>query len=228
MESLRRPAVYNRVTYPDYKMDFYTSNVYSKRFKDRVLTTRENPLGYILIDLRKNGCCITARQHKVFAETFQDLLPKSPLVSHYDLQIGKDRHELKTATGFRVICNMVCPDHVDDNRSNNHHSNLMIATQYENIIKCGPSKGRKYKCVFETASGTYQVRIDFKRILDENDNFFSAGKNFKTEEEAALRYNTILEESLLTIFGPDLGPKMYDFAYKNVIETPVQEQLILG
>ena len=227
MESLRRPAVYQGVTYPDYEIDFYTSNVYSKRFKDRVLTTHENRLGYMLINLSKNGCVKNTKQHKLFAETFQDLLLKSPLVSHYDLQIGKDRHELKTATGFRVICNMVCPDHIDDNRSNNHHSNLMIATQYENIIKCGPSKGRKYKCIFETAFGTYQVRIDFKKILDENANFFSASKNFKTEEEAVLRYNTILEESLLTIFGPDLGSKMYDFAYKNVIETPVQEQLIL-
>jgi hypothetical protein len=227
MESLRRLAVYQGVTYPDYEIDFYTSNVYSKRFKDRVLTTHENRLGYTRMNLSNNGYLINARQHKLFAETFQDLLPKSPLVSHYDLQIGKDRHELKTATGFRVICNMVCPDHIDGDPSNNHHSNLMIATQYENIIKCGPSKGRKYKCIFETASGTYQVRIDFKKILDENDNFFSASKNFKTEEEAALRYNTILEESLLTIFGPDLGPKVYDLAYKNVIETPVQEQLIL-
>ena len=227
MESLRRPTVYQGVTYPDYEIDFYTSNVHSIRSNDRVLKTHENPLGYIIVSLCGNGCHINARQHKVFAETFQDLLPKSPLVSHYDLQIGKDRRELKTATGFRVICNMVCPDHIDDNRSNNHYSNLMIATQHENIIKCGPSKAKKYKCVFETASGTYQVRIDFKSILDENANFFSASKNFKTEEEAVLRYNTMLEESLLTIFGPDLGPKVYDFAYKNVIETPVEEQLML-
>ena len=227
MKTFRRPVVYQGVTYPDYEIDFYTSNIHSIRFKDRVLAAHENPLGYIIINVNSNGCRINIRQHKVFAETFQDLLSKSPLVSHYDLQIGEDRHELKTATGFRVICNMVCPDHIDDNRSNNHYSNLMIATQHENIIKCIPKEGRKYKGITKTRSETYQVRIKWENILDEDGNSFYMSKNFKTEEAAALTYNTMLEEAALTVFGPDLGLKMYDFAYKNVIETPVQEQLIL-
>jgi hypothetical protein len=31
----RRPVVYQGVTYPNYEMDFYTSNVYGKCFKDK-------------------------------------------------------------------------------------------------------------------------------------------------------------------------------------------------
>jgi len=228
MESLRRPVVYQGVTYPEYEIDFYTSNIYSKRFGDRLLKPRPDSSNYL-------ACCLKgsvrrhARQHKVLAETFYDLLPKSPLVSHYGLQIGRDRHELLTPTGFTFICNMVCPDHIDDNKSNNHHSNLMIVTQTENIIKCGPKKGKRYKCLykqFQNGNTYNKVQIAFTNILDKNGKTFFASY-FKTEEEAALGYNTMLEEALLTIWGPDLGPKLYDFAYKNVIETSVQEQLIL-
>jgi hypothetical protein len=167
-------------------------------------------------------------EHQFLAETFPDLLSKSPLVSHYDLKIGQDRHELKTPTDFTFLCNMICPDHIDNNRTNNHHTNLMIATQHENLIKCGPFKGKRYKGITKTKCGKYRVRVKWENILDENGKYFYISKNFTIEEEeAALTYNTMLEEALLTIWGPDLGPKMYDFAYKNVIETPVQEQLIL-
>jgi hypothetical protein len=228
MESLRRPVVYQGVTYPDYEMDFYTSDVYSKRFKDRVLKSGPSGMGYLVYHLHKGDRRFTAKQHKLLAETFPDLISNSPLVSHYGLQIGRDRHELKTPMGFTFICKMVCPDHIDNNKRNNHHTNLMLVTQHENNIKCGPKNGKKYKNVTKTINGTYKVRTQWRSILDKNGKKFYISKNFKTEEEAALASNTMLEESLLTIWGPDLGPKLYDLAYKNVIETPVQEQLILG
>ncbi len=224
MKSLKRPVVHQGVTYPEYEIDFYTSNVYSVRFKDRVLKASTNSLDYLTFCLRIKNNRFDVKQHSLLAETFTDLLSKSPIVSHHGLQIGKDRHELKTATGFRVICNMVCADHIDSNRSNNHYTNLMIVTQAENLIKCGPHKGKKYKGVRKTPENTYRVEIHWEKILDKNGKCFYTSKNFKTEEEeAALGYNTMLEEALLTIWGPDFGPKMYDFAYKNVIETPVQD-----
>jgi len=232
MKSLRRPAVYQGVTFSDYEVDFYTSDVYRVGLGKgarlgRVLKSRINPNGYPCFNLRHMGETITIRQHQLLAETFPDLLPKSPIVSHDGLQIGNDRNELKNPTGFNFICNLVCPDHIDGNKANNHHTNLMIATQFENILKCAPRKGRKHKGITKIGN-SYRVQIQFGTILDEDGRYFRKSKYVATEEEAALVYNTMLEEALLTIFGLDLGPKMYDLAYKNVIETPVQEQLILG
>ena len=224
MESLRRPVVYQGVTYPEYEMDFYTSNVYNVRFNDRIVKPRLRS-SYLHFHM-SNG--LNPGEHQFLAETFPDLISKSPLVSHYDLKIGQDRHELKTPTDFTFICNMVCPDHIDNNRTNNHHTNLMLATQHENIIKCGPFKGKRYKGVTKKKCGKYRVRFNWERIVDKNGKSFEVSKLIRTEGEAVLGYNTMLEEALLTIWGPDLGPKMYDLAYKNVIETPVQEQLILG
>ena len=227
MKSLRRPVVYNGVTYPEYEMDFYTSDVYSARFKDRIMKpARERAGGFSYLRFHlPNG---QASQHKILAETFPDLLSKSPLVSHYDLKIGRDRHEFKTPTGFTFLCSQVCPDHIDNNKRNNHHTNLMIVTQAENITKTGPRKGKEYKGTYKTKHSKFRARLQWENILDKNGKHFLTCKTFKTEEEAALGYNTVLEESLLTIWGPDLGPKMYDLAYKNVIETPVQQELILN
>ena len=222
MKSLRRPVVHLGVTY-EHEMDFYTSNVFSVRFKGRVLTPLRHSRGYICFRFPNN----LLTQHQLLAETFPDLLSKSALASYYDLKIGRDRHELKTPTGFTFICNQVCPDHIDDNKTNNHHSNIMIVTQHENIIKCQPTKGRKYKCVYKRACDRYQAEIKWPNILDKNGKFFRIDRVFKTEEEAALGYNTMLEEAMLTIWGPDLGPKMYDFAYKNVIKAPIQQELTL-
>jgi hypothetical protein len=229
MKSLIRPAVYQGVTYPDYEIDFYTSQVHSLR-SGIVLKPYFSGTGYLEFNFQIEGAMKKARQHKILAETFYDLLSKSPLVSHYDLQIGKDRHELKTATGFRVICNMVCPDHIDGDITNNHYSNLMIVTQSENNIKRSPSNGKKYKSGSKDLrrDNSYRVQIRFPNVLDKNGKHFLKCKTFKTEEEAALAYNTMLEEALLTIFGPDLGPKMYDLAYKNVIKSPVQQKLTLS
>lgn len=229
MKSLRRPVVYQGVTYPNYEIDFYTSNTYSKKSDDKILKPTKFNTGYLGYNFSQEGHKTQVEQHKVFAETFQDLLSKSPLVSHYSLQIGQDRHKLKTPTGFTFICNQVCPDHIDGDRANNHHTNLMIVTQSENNIKCGPRMGKKYKNVLKEKRcfNSWQSRIKFSNILYKNGKYFSVTKNFKTEEEAVLAYDTMLEESMLTIWGPDLGPKMYDFAYKNVIETPVQEELFV-
>lgn len=223
MESLRRPVVYQGVTYPEYEMDFYTSNVYNVRFNDRIVKPRLRS-SYLHFHM-SNG--LNPGEHQFLAETFPDLLSKSPLVSHYDLKIGQDRHELKTPTDFTFLCNMICPDHIDNNRTNNHHTNLMLATQHENLIKCGPFKGKRYKGITKTKCGKYRVRVCWQNIVDKNGKSFEVSKLIRTEGEAVLGYNRILEESLLTIWGPDLGPKLYDLAYKNVIETPVQEQLIL-
>lgn len=227
MKSLRRPAVCQGVTYPEYEVEFNTSNVYTKRFGNRILKSRSDCHDYRRYNFSLGGVLIEVKHHRLIADTFPDLIQLSPIVSHHGLKIGRERHELEFGTAFRMICNQVCPDHIDGNRVNNHHSNLMIVTQFENILKCGPRKG-KYKGFYKTSNGTYQIDIGFETILDENGKYFRLAKRFKTEEEAALAYNTMLKESLLTVFGPDLGPKMYDFAYKNVIETPVQEQLILG
>jgi len=228
MKSLRRPIVYQGVTYPKYEMDGYTSNVYSMRFKDRILKPkRTGDKGYFGFSICTGSRIFGARQHKLFAETFPDLISKSPLVSHHGLKIGQYRHESKTPMGFTFICNQVCPDHIDNNKRNNHHTNLMLATQFENILKCGPKNGKKYKNITKTINGTYQVRTQWRSILDKNGKEFYVSKNFKIEEEAALAYNTMLEESLLTIWGPDLGPKMYNLAYKNVIETPIQKELFV-
>ena len=221
MNSLRRPVVYQGVTYPDYEIDFYTSNVYSKRFKDkdRALKTRPRPFS----TYRNVGIPCPKMTpigvHTLIAETFYDLLPKSPLVSYYGLLVGRDRHILKTPMGFTFICNMVCPDHIDGDPSNNHHSNLMIVTQLENNLKKGPHKrecASSYKGVTNDR-GKFKARIETRATIDQNGKAFGLSKNLKTEEEAALRYNKILEESLFTIWGKDLGPKMYDFAYKNVV-----------
>ena len=227
MESLRRPVVYRGVTYTEYEMDFYTSNVYSMRFDGRIMKPTRNRDGYLYFFMRVEGRRIVTQQHQLLVETFPDLISKSPVVSHYGLQRGQDRHELKTPMGFTFICNMICPDHIDSNRVNNHHSNLMIVTQFENIIKCEARKGRKYKGITKRPHKRYSARIAWVTILDKNGKPFCVSKNFKTEEEAALAYNTMLEESLLTIFGLDLGPKLYDLAYKNEVPTPVQQQLIL-
>ena len=229
MESLRRQVVYQGVTYTEYEMDFYTSDVYSKRFKDkgRALKHYKNKRGYCSLCLFLNPKKKTARVHELMAQTFPDLLPKSPLVSYYNLQIGRDPHILKTPTGFTFLCNMVCLDHIDGDPSNNYHSNLMIVTQFENLLKRSPMKGKKYKGLSKTSSGTYRIQIEFPNILDENGKRFYLCKRSKTEEEAALAYNTMLEEALLTVWGPDLGPKIYDLAYKNEVPTPVQQQLIL-
>jgi hypothetical protein len=215
----RRTVISLGVTYPNYEMDFYTSNVYSKCFKDkdRALKPIIKRGGYPSFNFRHMGKSYTTRQHKLLAETFPDLLLKSPLVSHYGLQIGKDQHELKTPMGFTFICNMVCPDHIDNNKANNSYKNLMITTQSENILKCDPFEGRKYKGIHKTLYGKYRVSISWQNILYENGKHFRTSKNFETEEEAVLAYNTVLKESLLTVWGSDLGPKMYDLAYKNTI-----------
>jgi len=234
MKSLRRLAVYQGVTYPEYEIDFYTSDVYGKKFKNknRALKPSRARDGYLLFCFigPKKGFRTSTSQHGLLAETFYDLLPKSPLVSYYGLQIAfQDRHELKTPTGFTFICNMVCPDHIDSNTANNSYKNLMIVTQSENLIKCGP-RNIKYKGVYKRLNvglNTFQVIICFKNILDKNGKCFYMTKNFKTEEEAASAYNTMLEEAMLTIWGPELGLKVYDLAHKNVIKAPIQEQLIL-
>ncbi len=227
MKSLRRPVVYQGVTYPDYEMDFYTSNIHSKRFKDQILKPRLEDKGYLGFVFCTERRRTNARQHKILAETFPDLISESPIVSYYGLKIGRYRNELKTPMGFTFICNMICPDHIDANRQNNHHANIMLVTQFENVLKSGPRRGREYKGIDEPRCGTYRIRIQWRNILDKNGKPFKIEKRFKTEEEAASAYNTFLKEGLLTIFGLDLGLKLYDIAYKNVIETPVQEQLIL-
>jgi|SRR6056300_103021 hypothetical protein len=232
MESLRRPAVYNGVTYPDYEMDFYTSDVYRVGLGKgatlgRVLKPNLNGKGYLAHHLQGKGYDKRIKQHRLLAETFPDLIRLSPIVSHHGLKIGKERHELEFGTAFRMICNMVCTDHIDSNKANNHHSNLMIVTQFENILKCGPTKRRKYKGLRKRPSGAYQMRIGFPNILDKNGKSFYPCKTFKTEEEAVLAYNTTLEESLLTIFGLDLGPKLYDLAYKNEVPATVQQELFV-
>jgi hypothetical protein len=226
MESLRRQAVYQGVTYTEYEVEFNTSNVYSKWFGGRILKPVSHGKGYLKYCVHSGGKIIHAKYHKLIAETFPDLIQLSPIVSHYGLKIGREQHEFKTPMGFTFICNQVCPDHIDSNRANNHHSNLMIVTQFENLLKCGPHKGKKYKCVVKRPCG-YRVQIRFTNILDKNGKSFFLSKTFKTEEEAALAYNTMLEESLLTIFGLDLGPKLYDFAYKNEVPATVQQELIL-
>jgi len=226
MKSLRRPAVYQGVTYPDYEVEFNTSNVHSMRCDNRILKPRSDRGDYRRYNFSLGGVLIHVRKHRLIAETFPDLMQLSPIVSYHGLKMGRERHELEFGTGFRMICNMVCPDHIDGNRANNHHSNLMIVTQFENILKCGPRKG-KYKGVYKTSYGTYQVDTSFYSILDENGKHFRLWKRFKTEEEAALAYNTMLEESLLTVFGLDLGPKLYDLAYKNEVPAIVQQELFV-
>lgn len=227
MELLRRPAVYKGVTYPDYEVELNTSNVHSMRNDNRILKPSSHGKGYLKFDFSKGGKIIRIKYHKLIADTFPDLIQLSPIVSHHGLKIGKEQHELEFGTGFRMICNMVCPDHIDGNRANNHHSNLMIVTQFENNIKCEPRNGKKYKGASKRSYGAYQMRIRFENILDENGKQFCIFKTFKTEEEAALAYNTILEESLLTIFGLDLGPKLYDLAYKNEVHALVQQELFV-
>ena len=230
MESLRRPVVYQGITYPEYEIDFYTSQVHSVRYNDKVLKANLRPFSrYVNVSPYLNSKMTPIGIHSLMAETFYDLLPKSPLVSYYDLPVGRDKHILKTPTEFTFICNMVCPDHIDRDPSNNHHSNLMIVTQLENNLKRGPKKEgySPYKGVTSYRKG-FRARIETRNTIDQNGKAFSLSKNFKTEEEAALVYNIILEESLLTIWGGDLGPKMYDLAYKNVIKSPVQQKLTLS
>jgi len=229
MKSLRRPAVYRGVTYPEYEIDFYTSQVYSVRYNDKVLKTISRPFSsYLSVAFCLNYKKTYVGVHSLMAETFYDLLPKSPLVSYYSLLVGRNKHILKTPTEFTFICNQVCPDHIDGDPSNNHHSNLMIVTQLENNLKRGPKREgySPYKGVTSYRKG-FRARIETRNTIDQNGKAFGLSKNLKTEGGAALVYNRILEESLLTIWGPDLGPKMYDFAYKNVIKTPVRQELIL-
>ncbi len=226
MESLRRPAVYQGVTYPDYEVEFNTSNVYSVKFGNRILKPHSDRTGYRKYTFSLGGVLMEVKHHRLIADTFSDFIQLSPIVSHHGLKIGGERHELEFGTAFRMICNMVCPDHIDGNRADNHHSNLMIVTQFENVLKCESRKGKRYKGVTKVGN-RYLVRIQFKNILDENGKYFRLAKRFETEEEAALGFNTMIEEALLTIFGLDLGLKMYDIAYKNVIETPVQEELFV-
>ena len=226
MESLRRPAVYRGVTHPDYEVEFNTSNVYSKWFGGRILKPVSHGEGYLKYHFSSGGKIIHAKYHGLIAETFPDLIQLSPIVSYHGLKIGREQHEFKTPMGFAFICNMVCPDHIDGNRVNNHHSNLMIVTQFENVLKCGPQKGKKYKCVLKRPCG-YQVQIRFRSILDKNGKSFSLCKTLKTEEEAVLAYNIMLEESLIVIFGLDLGPKIYNLAYKNEVPATVQQELFV-
>ena len=230
MKSLRRPAVYQGVTYPEYEIDFYTSQVYSVRYNDKVLKTGSRQFSsYLSVAFCLNYKMTYVGVHSLMAETFYDLLPKSPLVSYYSLLVGRNKHILKTPTEFTFICNQVCPDHIDGDPSNNHHSNLMIVTQLENNLKRGPKREghSPYKGVTSNR-GRGRARIETKNTIDQNGKAFFLSKSFKTEEEAALVYNIILEESLLTIWGGDLGPKMYDLAYKNVIKSPVQQKLTLS
>lgn len=231
MESLRRPVVYQGVTHPDYEVEFNTSNVYSKWFKDkdRALKHYKSKEGYCSLCLFLNLKKKTARVHELISQTFPDLLPKSPLVSYYNLQIGRDPHILKTPTGFTFLCNMVCVDHIDGDPSNNHHSNLMIVTQLENNMKKGPHKrecASSYKGV-TNHRGIFRARIATRAIIDQNGKVFGLSRNTKIEEEAALRYNKMLEESLFTIWGKDLGPKLYDLAYKNEVHALVQQELFV-
>jgi len=224
MKSLRRPVVYQGVTYSEYEIDFYTSQVYSVRNNDKVLKAHSRQFSsYLSVAFSLNNERLDIGVHSLMAETFYDLLPKSPLVSYYGLLVGKDKHILKTPTEFTFICNQVCPDHIDGDPSNNHHSNLMIVTQLENNLKRGPKREgfSPYKGVTGDR-GYFKVRITTKNTINQNGKAFSLSKNLKTEGEAALRYNKILEESLFTIWGPDLGPKLYNLAYKNVIEIPCQ------
>src|SRR5210317_1681067 len=132
MESLRRPVVCQGVTFPEYEIDFYTSNVYSLRFGDRILKPRSDRDHYLRYNFSLGGAVIDVKHHRLIAETFSDLIQLSPIVSHHGLKMGRERHELEFGTAFRMICNMVCPDHIDGDTANNHHSNLMIVTQFEN------------------------------------------------------------------------------------------------
>lgn len=223
MNSLRRPIIYQGVTYPDYEIDFNTSQVHSVRKNDKVLKASSRPFSrYINVCPYLNSKMTPIGVHQLMAETFYDLLPKSPLVSYYGLSVGRDRHILKTATEFTFICNQVCPDHIDGDPSNNHHSNLMIVTQLENNLKRGPKREGfiPHKGVTMEMGKYFRSRMETKNTIDKHGKAYFSSKNFKTEKEAALGYNTILKESMLTIWGKDLGPKMYDFAYKNVIEIP--------
>tara|TARA_A200000159_G_scaffold70322_1_gene65296 strand:- start:355 stop:1014 length:660 start_codon:yes stop_codon:yes gene_type:complete len=219
MNSLRRPIIYQGAAYPDYEIDFNTSQVHSVRKNDKVLKANSRAFSrYVNVCPYLNSKMTPMGVHTLMAETFHDLLPKSPLVSYYGLLVGRDRHILKTPTEFTFICNQVCPDHIDGDPSNNHHSNLMIVTQLENNLKRGPKReGFSPHKGVTSDRGKFKARIDTKNTIDQNGKAFSLSKNLKTEEEAALRYNKILEESLFTIWGKDLGPKMYDLAYKNVI-----------
>ena len=221
MKSLRRLVVYQGITYPNYEIDFYTSQVYSVRY-NRFLKYGINSCGYPFVPIRKKKRIHTnAGIHKIMAETFYDIFKLSPLVSYFDLKISNHKQIFNLPTGFTFISRMVCPDHIDGDRSNNHYSNLMIATQFENMLKKGKDTANskyKYKGTFRRDRKTaWQSQFSSSVILDKNGKRLYKTTCFETEEEGALGFNAMMKDSLLNVFEEELGLKLYDLAYKNKI-----------
>lgn len=157
------------------------------------------------------------------ALTFPELVGRSPLVRHFDLQFGDDvQIVLPNGDIIRLI---VSVDHINQDCTNDDYGNLRFCTSFEQKLNTGPRiKGRKhgssrFKAVSkEPRSQSYRSSLS---LLGEKYPVL----NFKTEEEAALTYNRRLENALKNKFGNKLAQQLIDeVAYFNDA-IPKQQEL---
>jgi hypothetical protein len=84
-------------------------------------------------------------------------------------------------------------DHRNENGLDNRRENLRHLTNEQNVIRCGPSKNKKYKGVFSNKSG-YMARLMRDKIL-------CPSKHFKNEIDAAKHYDKLVIEHYPDMIG---------------------------
>ena len=124
----------NIPSYEDYQVSNF-GNVKSLKFnKEKILKARKGNVGYLYVNLCKNGKCKSLRVHQLVAMSFLKHNPN------------------KT---YKVIV-----DHVDNNPLNNRVDNLQLTTQRHNSSKDKKLTSSKYTGVsWNKAVSKWEVRI---------------------------------------------------------------------
>ena len=129
--------------------------------KEKTLKAGVNAYGYLQVSLHKNGKKSTKKIHKLVAIAFSGHI----------------------ADGYKV-----CVDHIDNNKLNNHVSNLQLISARENVTKDSKNKYSKYKGV--SYNKRYNTWIGIVQFQGKN----HRTKSCKTEDEAYELYKILLSE----------------------------------
>ena len=153
-------------------------NVKSKRF-NKIMKTYSNNSGYKCIDLKDDTKKHKKLVHRLVAETFLENQAEYPEVNH----ISENKHD--NSVKNLEWCS----------RSHNKQHSMKSGT-YDKIYTQKNTLGKKHKS--NTASKYHNVSYDKNKnrwvaVIIENKQKFGF-KRFKTEEEAALHVNNIIDE----------------------------------